>query len=79
MDKRIKTKEKWTGGVNVELISGTVFEFKKGHKYLLVMPSSSNIEKLAPALRRFFGDTPVFILTANQVNDVKIAELMEEV
>lgn len=51
---------------------------KKNGKYLVILPKDAQIEKISVALAKFFNPTPVFILSANDVNDIKIAELLQE-
>jgi DNA mismatch repair protein MutH len=57
---------------------GKAFKINKHGKYLLVMPSHANVNALAPAIAKFFDPVPVFVLAVNDVNDVKLTELVEE-
>lgn len=57
---------------------GKAFKINKKSKYLLIMPNDAKIQSLAPAIAKFFEPTPVFVLIAKDVTDIKLAELVEE-
>lgn len=54
------------------------FKIDKKGKYLLILPKDAKLKALAPAIGKFFAPAPVFVLAVNDVNDIKIAELLEE-
>ena len=57
---------------------GKAFKISSKSKYLLIMPETANVATLAPALAKFFEPTPVFVLAAKDVSQIKLAELIEE-
>ncbi len=64
--------------IKVEIVKAKVFEINPKGKYLLIMPVDADLKRIAPALSEFFKPTPVFVLAAQDVNDIKITELIEE-
>jgi hypothetical protein len=58
---------------------GKAFKINKHGKYLLVMPRDAKLDKLAPAIAKFFDPVPVFVLAVNDIDDIKLTELIEEV
>lgn len=57
---------------------GKAFKINKKGKYLLIMPDDAKIATIAPAIAKFFEPTPVFVLVTKDVNEIKLAELIEE-
>lgn len=57
---------------------GKAFKISSRSKYLLILPNDAKIKELAPAVAKFFEPTPVFVLVAKDVNQIKLAELIEE-
>jgi len=63
----------------IQIVPAKAFRLKKGSKYLLILPVDAKTSTIAPAIAKFFGDdTPVFVLAAQDVNEIKLAELMKE-
>lgn len=58
--------------------NGKAFKISSRGKYLLILPDSANITQLAPAVAKFFDPTPVFVLVTKDINQIKLAELIEE-
>ena len=56
---------------------GTIFELEGKKRYLVILPKNAEIKLLGEELGRFFYPCPVFCLAVNDVDDVKIAELIE--
>ncbi len=56
---------------------GTIFELEGKKRYLVILPKNAEIKQLGEELGRFFHPCPVFVLAVNDVNDVKIAELID--
>lgn len=68
-----KSKEK----IEVHIIPSKTFEIKPGHKYLMIMPKDAQLNKIAKAISNYFDPVPVFLLAVNDVNEIKIAELLK--
>lgn len=57
---------------------GFVFEIKPNGKYLIIMQKTMNLKELSAALQAFFSPAKVMILGAEDVNQFKLTELLEE-
>lgn len=77
MSKSVSKKK--TPLPQVTLQEGKIFELKENAKYLLVFPTveKGDLEGLNDVLSKFFGEKKVIALFVNDINDVKIAELLE--
>lgn len=68
--------------LKIEIVKGTAFELKPDGKYLLIVNrkdvDKGDLKQLDPALKAFFGETKVMAIFADQMTDIKIAELLEE-
>ncbi len=73
-----KSSSNKTSTVKVEFVFAKPFKFKANGKYLIVMPKDAKLDKIAPAIGRFFEPAKVFVLAVNEVNSIKITELLEE-
>ena len=62
----------------MKLNKAKVLEIKKDGRYLLIMPKDSQLTKIAPAIEKLFGKSKVLVLAVNDVNEIKIAELLKE-
>ena len=63
----------------IELVPGKVFEIKPGHKYFLILPNTPPPDSLLDAaLSKFFGENQVMAIAVKDINEVKIAELLEK-
>lgn len=76
---KTSSKKKAVKEPQVMLYPGKVFEMKDDAKYLLIFPATDHgdLASLNKILGKFFGDKKVLALFVNDVNDVKIAELLE--
>ena len=61
----------------LQIKEGSLIEIKPNGKYLLIMPTDAHVKDISIAISQFFDPTPVFVLAANDVNSIKIAELVE--
>lgn len=62
----------------ISLETGKVFQVKKDHKYLIIFPAHAKLQEVGIALEKFFDPAPVFILGAQDINAIKITEILEE-
>lgn len=62
----------------IQVAEGKVFEIKPNGKYLLILPQLNVNSDLNAALLKFFGKKQVLAVAVDDVNEVKIAELLEE-
>lgn len=60
-----------------EAVPMKVLEIKENGKYLMILPKDARIKEIAEALQEFYSPTKFFCLAVNDVNDIKIAELVE--
>lgn len=65
--------------INIELVPAKAFQIKKNSKYLLIMPKGYvQGGEVGKAITAFFGSTKVLVLGPENVNEIKIAELLSE-
>lgn len=74
---KTKNPQKKDEAIQIQVMSASIINIKPGGKYLLVLPKDAQINKIAPAVAKFFDPIPVFVLAVNEVTDVKIAELLD--
>lgn len=67
-----KTKEE----VRVTIEKGNLYEINPKGKYLLILPKDANIQLISSAISEFFKPAQVFVLAANDLTEIKIAELV---
>lgn len=72
------TTSKKTTKIRLEIIQARALELKPGHKYLMIMPKDSKVIELQDALKKYLPDVGIFVLAVNDVNDIKLAELIKE-
>lgn len=62
----------------VEITKGNLFEINPKGKYLIIFPKDAQIRQISEALGTFFKPAQVFCLAAQDVNSIKITELIGE-
>ena len=76
---REKSNKKSVGEITqVNVVPTKAFEIKPNHKYLMIMPKDAQLNQFANAFKVFAPNSPIFILAVNDINQVKLAELMGE-
>lgn len=63
--------------VKVTFENAKVLKINPKSKYLMIFPVGADLVKIAPALQAFFSPTTLFVLGAQDVNSLKITELIE--
>ena len=61
----------------LQLQEGKIFKIESTGRYLIIVPKDAEIKQLASALGTFMKPAKLFVLAVNDVNDIKIAELLE--
>ena len=66
--------------IELEIAKASTLELKPGHKYIMIFPKDAKLQELQQGLHALIGDTDIqiFMLAVNDVNQYKIAELMQE-
>lgn len=62
----------------ISLETGKVFQINPKSKYLIIFPAHAKLQEVAVAIEKYFDPTPVFILGAQDINAIKITEILED-
>lgn len=64
--------------IELEVIQAKTLELKPGHKYLMIMPVDASLRELQEAMAKWAPEVKIFVLAANDVSDIRIAEILKE-